>query len=43
VHSWDVATLLGVSTMLAICALSASYFPARKASWVEPMQALRYE
>jgi predicted permease len=43
VHYWDVATLLGVSTMLAICALSASYFPARKASQVEPMQALRYE
>jgi len=43
VHYWDVATLLGVSTMLAICALSASYFPARKAARVEPMQALRYE
>lgn len=43
VQYWDLATLLGVSTMLAICALSASYFPARKASRVEPMQALRYE
>jgi ABC-type antimicrobial peptide transport system permease subunit len=43
VQYWDVATLLGVSTMLAVCALSASYFPARKASRVEPMQALRYE
>ena len=43
VQYWDVATLLGVSTMLAICALAASYFPARKASRVEPMQALRYE
>jgi macrolide transport system ATP-binding/permease protein len=43
VQYWDVATLLGVSTMLAICALCASYFPARKASRVEPMQALRYE
>ena len=43
VQYWDVATLLGVSTMLAVCALAASYFPARKASRVEPMQALRYE
>ncbi len=43
VQSWDIATLFGVSTVLAICALSASYFPARKASRVDPMVALRYE
>ena len=43
VQYWDIATLLGVSTMLALCALLASYFPARRASRVEPMQALRYE
>ncbi len=43
VQYWDIATLLGVSTMLAMCALLASYFPARRASRVEPMQALRYE
>jgi len=43
VQSWDIATLLGVSTALAVCALSASYFPARKASRVDPMVALRYE
>ncbi len=43
VESWDVATLAAVSSVLAICALAASYFPARKASRVEPMVALRYE
>ncbi len=43
VQSWDIATLFGVATVLGICALSASYFPARKASRVDPMVALRYE
>ena len=43
VQYWDVATLCGVSVTLAVCALCASYFPARRASRVEPMVALRYE
>jgi len=43
VRSWDVATLTAVSVVLAISALLASYFPARRAAKIEPMVALRYE
>jgi macrolide transport system ATP-binding/permease protein len=43
VHSWDTATLAGVACMLALFALLASYIPARRASQVDPMEALRYE
>jgi macrolide transport system ATP-binding/permease protein len=43
VQSWDIGTLAAVSLVLAASALSASYFPARRASRVEPMVALRYE
>lgn len=43
VQSWDIGTLTAVSVVLATSALLASYFPARRASRVEPMVALRYE
>ncbi|HEX4807582.1 MAG TPA: ABC transporter permease [Bryobacteraceae bacterium] len=39
----DPATLVGVCALLLGIALAASYFPARRASQIEPMQALRIE
>jgi macrolide transport system ATP-binding/permease protein len=43
VQSWDVPTLMGVAVLLAICALLASYLPARRAASVNPIDALRAE
>ena len=43
VQSWDVPTLIGVAVVLGICALLASYLPARKAASVNPVEALRAE
>ncbi len=43
VRPLDVATLAGVSILLAAVALLASYIPARRAANADPMNSLRYE
>jgi ABC-type antimicrobial peptide transport system permease subunit len=43
VAAWDAPTLLAVATILAISAMLASYFPARRAASVNPTDALRAE
>ena len=43
VRAWDVSTLVGVGTILGMCALAASLIPARRASAVNPVVALGAE
>jgi macrolide transport system ATP-binding/permease protein len=43
VSAWDASTLAGVALVLAAAAVLASYFPARRAASVNPVEALRAE
>jgi len=43
VQAMDAATFVGMSSVMLVVALVASYVPARRASAVDPVQALRTE
>jgi ABC-type antimicrobial peptide transport system permease subunit len=43
VNGKDAAIVTGVALLLSFTAVAAAYWPARRASKVNPLEALRYE
>jgi ABC-type antimicrobial peptide transport system permease subunit len=43
VGPWDATTLMAAVLIIAVVTVVAAYFPARRATKVDPIVALRYE
>jgi putative ABC transport system permease protein len=43
VKASDPATYIGVTALIGVVSMAASYFPARRATRVDPVSALRQE
>jgi len=41
--AWDAITLASVAVTLGVCALTASFLPARRAASLNPVEALHAE